>query len=184
MGQQEHVQRTQLETERREANLREELTKERDRQLEVLVDRLGREHVEQQRTIKKDSAALVDQVRAEGAEQATKLSVLLDESRAQIGAVETERALLQQTIQNFESKLEMEGKRLLEAESRTAQLEASNADQQKSRDKSLEMHKDEVSRLTAAKDRDTEALQKDLARLNARILEEKGRSEELMKEAK
>merc|ERR1712091_528628 len=67
--QQEHIERTQMDTERREANLREELTKERDRQLEVLVDRLGREHVEQQRAIKKDSSALVDRVRAEGIEQ-------------------------------------------------------------------------------------------------------------------
>merc|ERR1719183_819301 len=99
----EHAERTQMDFERREANLREELTKERDRQLEVLVDRLGREHVEQQRAIKKESSALVDQAKVEGAEQLRHLSAQLDEARGQISAGETERALLQQSDKTLNS---------------------------------------------------------------------------------
>ena len=76
-----------------------------------------------------------DQASAEGAE----LCNLLDEARRKSGAVESERAQLQKTMQHLETKLEMERKRMADAESRIGQLETSNIDLHKN---GLEMHRE------------------------------------------
>jgi len=152
--------------------------------LEVLVDRLGREHLEQQRAIKKESSAAVDQVRAEGAEQSRHLSAQLDEARAQTAAMETGRAILQQTIQTVESMLEAERKRVADMEARIAQLEAENSSLQRSAEKALETHREEIWQVTELQQRDVEASQKEIAQLKASVLQEKARTEELRKEAK
>jgi hypothetical protein len=182
--QQDHAERTQLDTERREASLRAELTKERDRQLEVLVDRLGREHLEQQRAIKKDNSAFVDQVKAEGEEHMRRLSAQLDEVRGQAANVEKERALLQQTTQTLETRLEAEAKRAQDSQARIDQLEANAAALQKSTEKAQQGHQEEAQQLKNAHDRDSEALRMEVSQLNARILEEKMRMEEIQKDAK
>jgi len=181
---QEHSDRTQMDFERRETNLREELTKERDRQLEVVVDRLGREHLEQQRTIKRENAAALDQVKAEGAEQSRSWMEKLEEARAQIAAAETERALLQQTTHSHETRIQAEGKRTVDAEARVTHLEAENAALQKTAEKTTETRREELWQVTECKEREAEALQKELSRLNASVLEQKARAEELQKDAK
>merc|ERR1719183_2068538 len=86
--QQDHAERTQMDFDRREANLPEELTKERDRQLEVMVDRMGREHVEQQRNLKAEHSASVDRVRSESTEQLRRFSEQLEEARVHSSTIE------------------------------------------------------------------------------------------------
>lgn len=181
---QDFSEKMQLDYERREANLREELTKERDRQLEILVDRLGREHVEQQHVIKKDNAAAVDQVRAEAAEQARRLTEQLADAKAQVSALEQERALSQQSVATLENRVEAEGKRIADAESRVALLEADKAGLQSNAEKLEEGHRDELARLSDAKGRDIDALQQEKSQLSAQVLEERQRSEQIQKDAK
>ena len=53
-----------LETEEREASLRKELAAERDRQLEVVMDRLSREHVERQLAMETEANKKLQEARA------------------------------------------------------------------------------------------------------------------------
>jgi 5-azacytidine-induced protein 1 len=182
--QQEHAERTRVDFEHREASLREELTKERDRQIDLLVDRLGREHLEQQRTIKNENSAALDQVRAEDAERLRCLSSELEEARSKISAAETERALHQQTIQNLEIAIRDERKQHSDMEARVVQLEVGNAAAQQNAEKATERHQEELWQITELQQRDVEASQKEIARLKACISQGKTRTEEQQKEAK
>jgi 5-azacytidine-induced protein 1 len=182
--QQEYTERMQADAERREATLREELTKERDRQLEVLVDRMGREHVEQQRNLKAEHSASVDRVRSESTEQLRRLSEQLEEARVHSSTIETQRALLEQSVNHLESKLEAEGHRVAETVSRVQHLENELSIVQKSADKAAESHKDELWRAAQGREKDAEASKRELSELNACILKERSRAEQLQVEAK
>jgi len=182
--QREHIERAQADLERRETALRDELTKERDRQLEVLVDRLGREHVEQQRVIKDESAAQVDRVRSEASEEARRLSAQLEEARSQISTLDTQRALTEQTVQGLQRQLDLEGERAAELETQIRNLEADRTSVRKDHELGLEKHRDELSRICESKDKEIEAARAEVLQLNRRISEEQSRSEEHRREAK
>ena len=57
-------EKARLETEEREASLRKELAAERDRQLEVVMDRLSREHVERQLAMETEANRKLQEARA------------------------------------------------------------------------------------------------------------------------
>eukprot|EP00913_Durusdinium_trenchii_P013941 g13090.t1 len=71
--------------------LRQELSAERDRQLEVLMERLSREHVERQVAAEAANHAKLQEARAAAGEEAARLAKHLEECQAQVARLKAEK---------------------------------------------------------------------------------------------
>jgi len=185
--QQEHLNRAQEELERREVALRDEITRERDRQLEVLVDRLSREHIEQQRAVRDESNTLLERCRTEAADASRRLSTQLEEARAQVVAVEAQRALLEQTARGLQARLQelelQQGTRIEELETQVRDLEAGQSASVQAAVHAFQQRQDELSRIGEVKDKELELAREEQRQLGARLTEARSLAEEQQLEA-
>eukprot|EP00435_Cladocopium_sp_Y103_P022332 s3319_g5.t1 len=91
--------RTQLE--QHEATLRKELSAERDRQLEIVMERLSREHVERQLAAEAESNAKIQEARASAGEEAARLAKQLDQCQAEVAALKAEKQQNEEIVRNL-----------------------------------------------------------------------------------
>jgi len=173
--QQEHLDRTQEELERRETTLREEITLERDRQLEVIMYRLNHEHAEQQRAARDESSALLEGMRAEASEASRRLSAQLEEALAEVTTVEAKRAQFEKMAQCLQARLEelesQHGVRVRDLESQVRDLEAGQVALRQAADEALKQHQDELWRIGEMKDKELMEAHEAQRQLSVRLAE-------------
>merc|ERR1719240_1360535 len=122
-----------MDMERREAVVREELVKERDEQLNVLMDRLGRSHLEEQKALRDESANLLDKARGEAKKEEAVIAKELEIARDHAISFQERHNALELTVQSLREKLGAEEARIQEVRGRHQSLEYAlkdNRDQQ------------------------------------------------------
>jgi len=86
-------------TEQQLSKLRRDLQEERERQVEVLVDRLGHENVQQQREAEAHFKEVLERTKQEAQDEARHLVKQLEETKRDNQAMEHQLALLERMLQ-------------------------------------------------------------------------------------
>lgn len=165
-------QQAKAELERREAALRQELAHERDRQLDVLMERLSCEHVEQQQASREETEAQLQHVRDQAGAEAKHLTEQLEETKRRLEALGAQKSLSEQSIRNLEDRRSADEKRISDLEDHIRQLQADCESLQKEAEQALERHRDELWRASEMKERELDAVRTELKRADARAEEE------------
>lgn len=181
--QQECAERIAAELERKEADLREKLTKERDRQLEVVMERLSREHVERHQALKEEHAVLVEQMRADAAAANRRLTEQLEEARSQTSAAETRRVVLEQNVQHLQDMLDQEAARVEDMRTRSKAQEVERCNSRQEAEKAFEQQRIERARAIEVKDEELAQLRREVCRLGDSLADERRKLEEQKTEA-
>lgn len=179
-----HAEEARLELERREAALRAELVAERDKQLEVVMERLSREHVEQQRVLKEDVAKKVEEARSAAGAEAGRVAKQLDEAKGQLVAVLAEKGALEQMAQNLKDRLGSDTAQLAGLEQRCRDLETERAELQRVAERNLEEHREELDKMHAHRGKELEGLRSELRAASALVAEEQAKLEEQRRESR
>lgn len=164
--------------------LRSELTVERKRQIEVVVDRLGREHVLQEQEWEIKLTDATERIRKESEVAKAQLTNKLQDARVQIDSLEKERVLMEQSVQSGRCAAEASAARLEDVQKQLAVLESEKTSWQANADKTLDKHKDELWRVAEIHDREMEQIRGELDERKKELGEERRRSEEQQREAK
>lgn len=180
---QDGEERARAELLRREAQLRDDFAKERDRQLSVLMEKLSREHVEQQRAVKEASDVLVQQVRAEAEEASRGMAVLLEDAKAETVKFEARCKLHEETVQSLRDRHDTEQSRIVELEERIRVAGVEKEALQKSLDGALGRQQEEGSRAMQLKEKELEVMRGEMRLLALRSEEAREREERLKTEA-
>jgi len=183
-AQRDLTDQARLDFERREAALRAELAAERDRQLEVLMERLSREHVEEQRALKEDAAAKVQEARAQAGDEAGRLARKLEEAKGEVAAAASQKSLLEQNVQSLKDCQRADAARLEDLQKRCSDLEVKCSELQIASEKASEQHKDELWKLSEMREKELDDMREDLGTAHARVAEEQKKLEEQRQESR
>lgn len=179
-----HEEQSRAALERSEAAIREGLDRERGRQLDHVMDRLGREHIEQQRIAEQRSAANVEQVRAEAEGAVARLQAQLVDSRVQVAALEERYGCLEKSGQASKGAADSAAERCTELEKEIKSLEADVAAVRAEAERALERHRDELWRASEEKERETQRCREEVSKKSAELSDERARGEEQLKDGK
>lgn len=180
---QEHQAHLAAELERSEAAVREQLTKERDIHLDMVMDNLSRQQVEEQQKKEKESAALLEAVRTESKEIVGHTEKQLEDSRAHAVQLETQQALLHQRIQDLQAQLNREISRADGLDERDKERDAATTSRKKEMEDTLAQHRDELRRRSESHERDLEKLREEIHGLRAHHSEQRAALEAQLNEA-
>lgn len=171
-------------TEQRLAKLRQDLQEERERQIEVLVDRLGHEHVQQHREAEARFKQALESSKQEAQEEARQLAKQLDDARRDSQALEHQLALMERTLQGCQSTSDVSNARAADLQRRLEILEAERSSWKDEAALELEKHRDELWRVTQMKDRELEQLRCEFESQAKELADERRKAEERNSQAK
>jgi len=167
----------------REAALREEMSAERDRQLDVLMDRLSREHVEQQHALREESAALSKHAREEASAEAKRLTEQLEVAKQRLVSSESQVQSVERALQSSREERQADLAKVAAAEERARSLEEELASARRSAEVSVTQQQEQLREATQSKERELAAAQLEVKRLRRSLEEERGRVEQQRQDA-
>jgi len=173
-----------LQLEQHEAALRKELSAERDRQLEIVMERLSREHVERQLAAEAEANSKVQEARASAGEEAARLARQLDQCQAEVGALRAEKQQNEEIVRNLKNLQAADAARLSDLQRTCSELEKDRSEWIASSDKVAEKHQHELRKLDEAKEKELEDMREDLGAALIRVKEEQAKLHDLQEEAK
>merc|ERR1712190_559859 len=168
MGQQREracTEKVQTEFEEREARLRDELIAERDQQLEILMEKLSREHVEQQRKLKEDSAALVEAARVSSTQKLQALSSQLADFQKRCTALETQHEHLEGEKLELQERVNSGQQREERLESRIQCLESETEERHQNSERVLATQREELWKVEERKKKEIDDVREEAAKL-------------------
>lgn len=172
-----------LETEEREASLRKELAAERDRQLEVVMDRLSREHVERQLAMETEANKKLQEARAAAGEETARVAKQLEEARAEAKLVQQQKKQLEEMLCSMKDCQTASAERLAECQQKCMDLESDRNELRKAADEVLRKHQNELQQLEDTREKELQDLRQSLGEAMAQIKEEQAKLEEMSKES-
>eukprot|EP00929_Paragymnodinium_shiwhaense_P006891 TRINITY_DN110844_c0_g1_i1.p1 TRINITY_DN110844_c0_g1~~TRINITY_DN110844_c0_g1_i1.p1 ORF type:complete len:818 (+),score=292.40 TRINITY_DN110844_c0_g1_i1:134-2587(+) len=161
------------EAEQARVTLREELVRERDRQLDVLMERVSREQVEEQRKWKQSTQAQVDAAKKEAEASAKLQTSELEEVRIERERSAAEASLLRQRVSELEGSLERETKLREQREDQARQTEIERATLQQEVGKGSEQHREELWNLREVHHRELERMREELKKAEQQAAQER-----------
>jgi len=176
-------EQARLDLEKREASLRQELAAERDRQLEILMERLSHEHVAQQQALKQETGLKIEEARAQAGEEVGRLARLLEEAKGEVSAAISEKTHLEQNMQTLKDCRTSDAARIGDLEQRCKDLEFNRAELRQRAEKDLEHHRDELWKLSEMREKELDDLRTDLGAAKAQLVEEQAKLEKQRREA-
>jgi len=176
-------EQARLDLEKREASLRQELAAERDRQLEILMERLSHEHVAQQQALKQETGLKVEEARAQAGEEVGRLARLLEEAKGEVSAAISEKNHLGQNLQTLKDCRTSDAARIGDLELRCKDLEFDRAELRQRAEKDLEHHRDELWKLSEMREKELDDLRNDLGAAKAQLVEEQAKLEKQRRDA-
>eukprot|EP00927_Polykrikos_kofoidii_P061210 TRINITY_DN56076_c0_g1_i1.p1 TRINITY_DN56076_c0_g1~~TRINITY_DN56076_c0_g1_i1.p1 ORF type:complete len:879 (-),score=203.85 TRINITY_DN56076_c0_g1_i1:44-2680(-) len=180
---QEQEAQARGELERSAAAIRLELTKERDQQLNVLMERLSREHVEDQHAAKQEAAEAVDKVRKAADEVKGRLAADLEEARGQVSRLEADKSRLEETVRSLQQHVEQVSRRAAASEELSGNHESERIKAQRESERALEELREDAQRAEEAHARELERVREEQRCLSADLAEERSRAEAQVAEA-
>jgi len=163
--------------------LRAELSAERDEQLDVLMDRLSREHVQQQQALREESAASVKRAREEASTQAARLSEHLEAAQRRAASLEAEVSRLERSLAALRQEREADSAKIAALEARSRGLEAELSDARRIVNEGAAQHRAKLDEAGQAKERELAAARAEAKRLERSLEEERARVEQQRRDA-
>lgn len=157
----------------REAQIRQQMAKERDRHLDVLVERLSREHVEQQKSLREETDEQIRQARDEASLDAKHLSTQVEELKRKLVALGEERTASEQERRRSEERQAIATGKVAELEMRIKGYQDDIAASKVDAESLLNRHRDEIWKANEAKERELEVLQIQVRESELRAKEER-----------
>jgi len=176
-------EKARLETEEREASLRKELAAERDRQLEVVMDRLSREHVERQLAMETEANRKLQEARAAAGEETARVAKQLEEARAEVKLVQQQKKQLEEMLSSMKDCQTASAERFAECQQKCMDLECDRNELRKAADEVLRKHQNELQQLEDTREKELQDLRQSLGEAMAQIKEEQAKLEEVSKES-
>lgn len=174
--------RAQLE--QHEATIRKELSAERDRQLEIVMERLSREHVERQLAAEAESNAKIQAARASAGEEAARLAKQLDECQAEVAALKAEKQQNEEIVRNLKNLQAADAARLADLQRTCSDLERERSELAAANDKVAEKLQHELRKLDEAKEKELEDMREDLGAALVQVKEEQAKLQGMEEESK
>lgn len=167
-----------VQLERREVELRQELVQERDRRLDVVMERLSREHVEQQQQLRDEAEADLRRFRDEAGAEAARLGAELAEARRRGEELGNRLAALELAARNLEDRHTADARRIEDLEQRLAEAEAQREATRREAEQALERHRDELWRASELKEREAAGHRTEAKRAQEQAAEAFARADE------
>ncbi|CAJ1401870.1 unnamed protein product [Effrenium voratum] len=176
--------RSKEEQEQREAALRQQLSTERDRQLEVLMERLSREHAEQKLAQEKETKERLQEARAAAGEEAARLAKEMEQTKGEVAMIMAQKKQQEELVRSLKDLQASDTARMGDLQRRCSELEAERGQWHAVADKAAAKHQQELRSLDEMKEKELEDLREDLGLALARVKEEQGKLADLQADSK